>query len=174
MYRDIPERLKEVIEPVVEDHGFELVDAEFTHGRGPGVLRVIIDTPEGDGSVSIESCAAVSREIGTHLDAGDVIPHRYRLGVSSPGLDRILAREKDFEAACGLDVRIQTRRPLEDRRRFRGRLVGFDQAVARVLVDGENIEIPFAEVARANTVYEFTAQDFVGARRAASDRSRKR
>jgi ribosome maturation factor RimP len=162
VYRDIPEDLKTLIEPLVEDAGFELVDVLLSRGRPPWLLRITIDTPSGDGRVSVERCADVSREIGTHLDATDAIPVPYRFEVSSPGLDRPLAREKDFAAARGAEVRIETRELLNGRRRFRGLLVGFEDGVARVSVDGREVEIPFAEVARANTIYEFTREDFAG------------
>ncbi len=160
MYRDIPEEMRALIEPIVDDHGLELVDVDLKRGRGPWTLRVIVDTPEGDGRVSVEGCAEVSREIGSHLDAGDLIPSRYNLEVSSPGFDRVLAREKDFAAARGREVKIETRAPQNGRRRFRGRLLGFEAEVARLLVDGEEVEIAFADVARANAVYEFTREDF--------------
>jgi len=160
LYRDIPESLKELIEPVVADHGFELVDADLVKGRGTWALRVIIDTPEGDGRVPIGRCAEVSREIGTQLDAADAIPARYRLEVSSPGLDRVLAREKDFDAAVGCEVRVQTRSPLDGRRRFRGLMTGFEGGVLRLRVDGAEVEVPFEAVAKASTVYAFTRADF--------------
>ena len=99
-----------MIEPIVQDHGLELVDVEILGGRGARVVRVTIDSPEGDGRVPVEQCVAVSREVGTQLDERDAIAGRYRLEVSSPGLDRMLAREKDFAAAVGKDVRIETRR----------------------------------------------------------------
>jgi ribosome maturation factor RimP len=161
VYRDIPEELRALIEPVVESAGLELVDVLVTRGRRPWLLRVTIDTPEGDGRVPVDRCAEVSREIETHLDAADAVPAEYRLEVSSPGLDRLLAREKDFTAACGSEVRIETRRPLEGRRRhFRGQLIAFEGGVARLTVDGRDVEIPFADVAKANTIYKFTRADF--------------
>ena len=160
MYRDIPEEMRELIEPILDDHGLELVDVDLKRGRAPWTLRVIVDTPEGDGLVPVDGCAQVSREIGSHLDAEDLIPARYTLEVSSPGLGRVLAREKDFAAACGREVKLETRAPRDGRRRFRGRLVGFDDQVARLLIDGEEVEIAFADVARANAVYEFTREDF--------------
>ena len=160
MYRDIPEELRELGEPVVEDQGLELVDMVVTRGRPPWLLRVTIDTPRGDGRVNIDTCAAISREVETHLDAADAISRPYRLEVSSPGLDRPLAREKDFIAACGSEVKLETRRPLDGRRRFRGLLVGFERGVARLDVDGNEVGIPFAEVAKAHTVYKFTRADF--------------
>jgi ribosome maturation factor RimP len=160
VYRDIPEELRVLIEPVVTDAGFELVDALLTRGRAPWLLRVTIDTPEGDGRVGIERCADVSRELGHQLDAVDAIPVAYRLEVSSPGLDRLLAREKDFERACGSEVYVETRRPLEGRRRFRGELLAFADATAKLRVDGNEVAIPFAEIAKAHLVYQFTRDDF--------------
>ncbi len=160
MYRDIPEPLRELIEPVVEASGLELVDATITRGRPPLLLRITIDTPEGDGRVPVERCAAVSREVETQLDAADAISSSYRLEVSSPGLDRVLAREKDFLRACGGEVRIETVRPLEGRRRFRGLLRAFEGGVARLEVDGREFDIAFDEVARAHSVYQFSRADF--------------
>ena len=164
MYQDIPGELRNLIEPIVEEAGCELVDVLLTRGRQPWLVRITVDTPEGDGRVSVERCAEISREIGTRLDAADAVPASYRLEVSSPGLDRILAREKDFAAACGFRVQVETRRPLHGRRRFRGRLLGFDGGVARVEVDGDEHGIPFHEVARARVIYEFTRADFAPAR----------
>jgi ribosome maturation factor RimP len=160
VYRDIPEGLRQVIEPVVEAAGLELVDIALTRGRQPWGLRITIDTPAGDGRVPIGVCAAVSREVSTHLDAADAIPASYRLEVSSPGLDRALAREKDFAAACGAEVALETRRPVDGRRRFRGTLVAFEAGIAQLRVDGQEFGIPFEEVARAHTIYRFTRADF--------------
>jgi ribosome maturation factor RimP len=160
VYHDIPQQLRALIEPVVADHGLELVDADLAHGAGQARLRVVVDTPQGDGAVSIERCAELSRELATQLEAADAIPGSYRLEVSSPGLDRILAREKDFERARGAEVRVTTRQPLDGRRHFRGRLLDYAIGRARMLVDGHEVEIPFAEVARAQRVYEFTRADF--------------
>ncbi len=164
MYRDIPEDLRALIEPIVADHGLELVDVEQKQGRAPWTLRVIVDTAEGDGRVPVERCAEVSRELSARLDAADAVPVRYSLEVSSPGFDRVLAREKDFERACGREVRVETRSPREGRRRFRGRLLGFQDAVARLAVDGEEVAIPFEEITRARSVYEFTRDDFAAGR----------
>ncbi len=160
VYRDIPEELRALIEPVLREHDLELIDLDLVKGRTPWLVRITVDTPECDGRVTVDRCAGVSREVGTQLEVSDAIPVAYRLEVSSPGLDRRLGREKDFAKACGSEVRIETRRPLDGRRHFRGRLLGFENGVARVTVDGSEVEIPFAEVAKANTVYLFTPSDF--------------
>lgn len=156
MYHDIPESLRALIEPVVADHGFELVTAQLT-GK---VVRVVIDTNDGDGRVPIDDCAAVSRELASCFDAEAAVPGAYTLEVSSPGLDRVLAREKDFCAACGQEVKIETRQPIDGRRRFRGELVAFEGGRAQLRVDGKSVEIAFADVSKANQVYHFSSADF--------------
>ena len=163
MYRDIPEELRQIIEPVVVDAGLELVDVLLTRGPRPWLLRITLDTTGGDGRVPVDRCAEVSRELETHLDAADAVPGAYRLEVSSPGLDRPLAREKDFSAACGSKVLVETRRAVDGRRRFRGTLVGFEAGVATVAVEGGEVPIPFDEVSKAKIVYEFTRADFAPA-----------
>jgi ribosome maturation factor RimP len=170
MYRDIPEELRGLIEPIVRDFGLELVDVALHRGRSPWQLRVTLDTPQGDGRISVERCAEVSREIGTQLDAEDFAPCAWRLEVSSPGLDRVLAREVDFARACGEEISVETRRPLEGRRRFRGVLLGFEADVARIRVDGREFQVPFAEVAKAHSIYRFTPADFEGSRQGAQQR----
>ena len=158
VYRDIPDELRSLIEPVVADHGCELVDAEVL-GR-PKVVRITIDDASGHGDVAVESCAQISRELATHLDAAAAIDGSYRLEVSSPGLNRVLAREKDFCSACGETVSVRTKRPLAGRRRFQGRLLAFGDGLARVEIEDGPAEIPFDEIEKANLVYEFTASDF--------------
>ena len=156
--------MRDLIEPIVQDHGLELVDVERRQGRAPWQLRVVVDNASGDGRVAVERCAEVSREIGVQLDAADLIPVRYDLEVSSPGLDRTLAREKDFAAACGQQVKVETRSPIDGRRRFRGELASFVGNVAEIQVDGALVSIPFDEIAKARALYEFTRKDFSASR----------
>jgi ribosome maturation factor RimP len=172
VYRDIPEELRRLIEPVVEDHGCELLDVEnATAASRAGVLRITIDRKEGDGRVAVERCAEISREIGTQLDVYDAIRGPYQLEVSSPGLDRMLSREKDFAAARGQEVQLKTRRPVEGRRKFRGKLLDFRGGVAVLSVDGAEYEIPFEEIEKANRLYQFTRADFEAKRNAGREPS---
>ncbi len=149
-----------VIEPVVSEYGLELVDAELLQGPGAALLRVTLDTPRGDGQVSIESCAEISRELGVHLDAANLIAGRYRLEVSSPGLDRVLAREVDFERAVGREIQLETRAPIAGRRRFRGELLAFAEGTLTLRSEGHECAIPFEAVNRARVVYHVTRADF--------------
>lgn len=166
MYGHIPEAMKRVIEPVVEGHDLELVDVERRTGPTPWLLRVIVDNAQGDGRVPVERCAEVARELGVHLDAEDLVPVRFDLEVSSPGLSRVLGRERDFHAACGRRVKIETREAIDGRRRFTGVLLAL--AVGRVCMeqdDAEKVEIPFDAIVRAKALYEFSKADFASPQR---------
>jgi ribosome maturation factor RimP len=160
IYHDISEELRALIEPVVDEHDCELVDVEVARNRGTGLLRITVDNPNGDGRVEIKRCVAISREIETLLDAADSMPGSYQLEVSSPGLDRVLGREKDFVAAINQEVKLRTRRPIEGRKRYRGRLVSLESGVLKMRIDGDEVLIPVEEVEKANLIYEFTSADF--------------
>lgn len=160
VYRHIPDDLRNAIEPIVDEHGYELMNVETIQDRGTTVLRVTVDTPNGDGRVPVDQIASLSSELGTCLDAANVLAGAYRLEVSSPGLDRMLAREKDFVAALGSQVKLKTRRPLDGRRKFRGELVEFREGDVVLVIDGERRRVPFAEVEKANKIYSFSPADF--------------
>ncbi len=160
MYRDIPDDLKRLVEPVLHDLGCELVDIVLRRTSKDGLLRVVIDDQNGSDRVSIANIEAASREIEVQLDAADYMTGRYRLEVSSPGLDRILAREKDFAAAIGDQIQVHTRNAIDGRRKFKGTLIDFTAQVAGVEVDGQRTSIPFEEIEKANTIYQFSREDF--------------
>jgi len=152
-----------LIEPVVQEHDCELVDVEVAKNRGMGLLRITVDNRNADGRVSIERCVAISREVETLLDASDQMSDAYRLEVSSPGLDRVLGRDKDFVAAIDCEIKLRTGRPIDGRKRFRGRLVSFESGVLKMRVegiDGGVVLIPVEDVEKANSIYEFTSADF--------------
>jgi len=153
MYKDIPADLRRVVEPVVHAHGLELVDAGMGRGPARSLVRIVVDTPAGDGRVRIDECAAISREVGHSLDVSDLLPAAYTLEVCSPGVDRTLGREVDFVRAIGRQVAIESRAALDGRRRFKGELVAFDGAVATVQCDGAEFAIPFAAIERAQAFF---------------------
>jgi ribosome maturation factor RimP len=153
MYRDIPPKLLSLVEPIVRDHGLEVVDAGILRGGGRARVRLVVDTPAGDGRVLVDTCARVSREVGHSLDALDLIPGSYLLEVTSPGIDRVLARELDFERAVGRKVELETREPQDGRRRFRGRLVRFEHGIAHLELEAGSAAIPFEQVARARAFH---------------------
>jgi len=111
----LEEKLREVVLPVIEGFGIELVDVVYAFDAGGRVLRVLIDKP---GGVTVEDCSRVSRELSTILDVEDVVKGGYSLEVSSPGLDRPLIKRKDFENALGKEINVKTKKAIEGRRNF--------------------------------------------------------
>jgi ribosome maturation factor RimP len=100
----------------------------------------------------------VSRDLSAALDVADVIPHAYRLEVSSPGLDRPLRREKDFERFKGHEVKIRTSDAVEGRRNWSGTLRGAHEGVVTIETDGKPYQIPLDLVARAHLVPDWAAE----------------
>jgi len=143
-----------IIEPVIEDLGFRLVRVRIMSGN---VLQIMAERP--DGTLAIADCESISRAISPILDVEDPISSAYSLEVSSPGIDRPLARPSDFENWAGHEVKIELARPLAGRKRFRGRLEGFTDGEVRLYVPPEQagedevlIGLPFSELASAKLV----------------------
>jgi ribosome maturation factor RimP len=146
------ERIREIAGRVAASEGIELVDLEL-HGRGPGsVLRIYLDKP---GGITHQDCQTVSRQVGTILDVEDVMPGRYTLEVSSPGLDRRLSKPDDFQRFAGQQVKLLLREPSGSRRQLQGRLRGFDEGKVQVEADPAGLAcIPLEQVEKANLVPE--------------------
>ena len=147
-------RVKELVEPVLAEMGFELIDAVYLSTAGRWVLRLYIDK---DGGVTIDDCARASAEIGDLVDVKDVIRHEYTLEVSSPGLNRPLTREKDLTAAVGKKVKVKARAPINGRRNFVGYLKAFTGDKLFLVEENQEVVIPWSEVKKANLEYDFDA-----------------
>lgn len=117
-------RIEEVVDPVIRSHGLELVDLEWRPTRPRAALRIYVDKP---GGVGLRDCERVSRELGDVLDVAGVIAEPYDLEVSSPGLDRLLRKDREYRWAIGKPVRCW----LAGGKEVRGRLkeVGGDRLV---------------------------------------------
>lgn len=135
----------------VENMGYELVDVEFVRAGRQPLLRIYVDSPRG---ITVDDCAAVSRQIGAWLDVEDIIAGAYRLEVSSPGLDRPLKRAEDFERFSGREISLRLHLPLEGQRRFQGELLGFEQGAVLLKVDQDVRRFPLSEIAKARLVPE--------------------
>ncbi len=145
-------KIREIIEPVINALGVELDDIEFKKMRGKALLRVFI---EKEGGVTIDDCEAVSREIEAVLDVEDPIPCAYVLEVSSPGLDRPLKSEKDFRRFSGRTVRVVTREPVDGQTFFIGRLVeAGDEKISLLLPEKRKVTIPYGNISRARLEVE--------------------
>jgi len=150
------EKIIELIEPVIESEGMEIVDIECLKMKSRWLVRIYIDK---EGGVTIADCSEISKQAGDSLDVYDVLPGSYTLEVSSPGLDRPLTRDKDFIKYRGHKVRIRTGEKLEGAKNFHGILNDYlDENGAKTLVvdvSGKIYHIPRDLVVKAHLVYEF-------------------
>ena len=147
----IDRRLAEIIGPVIEDLGFELVRIRLQGGK-TATLQIMADRP--DGGINVDDCADISTAVSAVLDVEDPIEDNYHLEVSSPGIDRPLTRMKDFAAFEGYEVRLETNQPIDGRKRFKGVLAGVDGDNIAIDLDGEDETalIPFDWLADAKLV----------------------
>ena len=143
------DELLQLLEPTIERLGYELVDLEARLGSGNGLVRVFIDKPDG---IVLDDCEKVSLAVSALLDVEDPLPGNYNLEVSSPGLDRKLTKPSHFQRFAGETVKVQTRFPIEGRRRFRGTLVSSDDENIVVEVDGESHSLPLKTIDTARLV----------------------
>lgn len=149
MLRD---RLTDLLEPIIRSLGYELILLEFGGASGSGTLRLFIDGPEG---ITLTDCEKVSREVAAVLDVEDLIHSAYHLEVSSPGMDRPLAKPEHFEQFKGQVARVQLLAPVDGRRRFQGRVLGATAEQVQLDVDGETVTLPFSDIEKAKLVPDF-------------------
>lgn len=158
-----PDQLEEVLATHVEALGYEYVELERAGSRSRPILRLRIDLPDsrpGHG-VTVEDCARVTRELESLLDEKPELAGKYLLEVSSPGLERPLVRRRDFERFAGQEVALRGDAALAGRaRRLEGELLGIagsdgEERVRLRLHNGEVVEVPRAEIARAHLVYRW-------------------
>jgi ribosome maturation factor RimP len=152
MAAPLREKLIGLVEPLLVNLGYELVDLELSTGHGSGMLRVYIDRLAG---VGIEDCERVSREISALLDVHDPIPTAFRLEVSTPGLDRVLRTPAHYTRFAGALVEVELVAPREGRRRFKGRLAQVGATAIELTVDGTQVPLAYTDIFRARLVPEW-------------------
>ncbi len=129
-------QVAELVEPVLTSLGFRLVRVQVS-GREGATVQIMAERP--DGSISIDDCEAISRQVSPLLDANDVVAEAYRLEISSPGIDRPLVRPSDFEDWAGYEAKVELKEPVDGRKRFKGRLEGYEGGEVRMLVDLDQV-----------------------------------
>ena len=133
----IDRRLAEIISPVIEDLGYELVRIRLMSGKTT-TLQIMADKP--DGGIEVDDCAEISNAVSAVLDVEDPILDAYTLEVSSPGIDRPLTRLKDFDTFEGYEAKIETTEMIDGRRRFKGMLAGIDGEEVLINLPGDGGE----------------------------------
>ena len=161
-------QVESLAEPLCAAHGVELVEVRHLQERGGAVLRITIDrdgpapeAPAGQpvayrSGITLEDCTRISRDLSEALDMHEEsLPGKYRLEVSSPGLERPLAKAHDFERFAGREVRLNTLAPIDGRRKFQGELLGLEDGVVVLRIEAETYRVPYEAVHRAQLVHHF-------------------
>lgn len=145
-----------IAEPVLEGLGYRLVRVKISGGGDDGqIVQIMAERP--DGSMTIEDCETVSRDLSAVFDTVDPIKSAYRLEVSSPGIDRPLVRPSDFEDWSGHEARIELKEPVSGRKRWRGEIEGLVDGEARLVCEIEGLGLqtvgfPVSMIAEAKLV----------------------
>jgi ribosome maturation factor RimP len=145
----IDRRLADIVAPVIEGMGFELVRIRLMGGNTK-TLQVMADRP--DGGIDVDDCGRISTALSATLDVEDPIEDAYNLEVSSPGIDRPLTRLKDFEQWAGYEARIETSEMIDGRKRFKGNLAGTEGDEVLIEIEEGTIGLKFDWLADAKLV----------------------
>ena len=153
MRQEVVSKIEEIAERVATSEGIEVVEVEVKGGGNNQFVRISIDKPEG---VTHADCENISHQVGTILDVEDLVPGRYTLEVSSPGIERKLRKAKDYERFQGKKVKIGLREPIEGQRNLEGTLGGLrDGIVTLDLNSGKQLHFPLHQVQKANLKFEW-------------------
>ena len=143
-----------IAEPVLEGLGFRLVRVNVS-GATERIVQIMAERP--DGSMSVDDCEMISKGLSPVIDVADPLSGKYRLEISSPGIDRPLVRPSDFEDWAGHEAKIELKEPVDGRKRFKGVLEGFEDGEVRMAAEAgslgvQNLGFPIALVAEARLV----------------------
>ena len=146
------QKLTEMLRPAVEGVGKELLGIEYISAGNNSVLRLFIEHENG---INVDDCAEVSRQVSAILDVEDPIGPEYNLEVSSPGLDKPLFDLEHFQAVIGETITVKLSMPQNGRRKFKGKLEAIEKDILIIVVDGQDYELVFSNIDKANLVPKF-------------------
>ena len=149
---DIELRTEQLVQPIIDENHFELVDVEYVKEGANWYLRVYADK---EGGINIDDCVLISRALEAKLDEDDFIQEAYILEVSSPGLGRPLKKEKDFKRSIGKEVEIRTYRPIDREKEFYGVLKAYDENSVTIDCEEEERTFQKAEIALIRLAFDF-------------------
>jgi ribosome maturation factor RimP len=153
MRQAVVSKIEEIARRVARSEGLEVVDVELKGGGRNQLLRISIDKPEG---ISHADCELVSQQVGTILDVEDVLPGHYTLEVSSPGVERKLLNEQDFQRFQGKKARITLHEPVDNQRHWEGTLAGCRDGVITLDAGaGKTLQVRLDQVAKAHLKFEW-------------------
>jgi ribosome maturation factor RimP len=146
------QKLNELLQPLVEDLGYEFVGLEYNSNPKSAMLRIYIDRQDG---VGVEDCETVSRETAALLDVKDPIRNQYNLEVSSPGLDRPLFTPAHYREFTGREVQISLFAPQDGRRNFKGPILNAGSDSVAIEQDGSEVTLDYDNIAKAKLVPDY-------------------
>lgn len=145
--RTITQRIWGIIEPVLGQHGYELIEVAFAQEGSRFILRIFIDA---EGGITLDDCASATQLLNPVLDEAEPIEGSYYLELSSPGIDRPVRKEADFIRFRGEPVRLRSVAPVRGRKKFTGTLVDFRDGLIVLDCDGDTYEVHIENLDRAN------------------------
>ena len=149
---NIETKIENLLKNIIENIGYELYDVRYEKEGKDFYLRIIIDKPEG---IDINDCEKVNDAINDILDEADYIKDQYFLEVSSPGIERLLRKDKHFEAQIGNEVYLKLFKSINGKKEIQGILNEFVDGVLTLELDGEKIKIENKDIAVAKTVFNW-------------------
>ena len=148
------DKMNELVIPIIQSKGCELVDSEYIKEGSNQVLRFYIE--KLDAKISIDDCAEVSEAISKEIDSDESIVQSFILEVSSPGVNRVLKKESDYIRFNGSKVDVSLYKPTTDnRKKFTAVLKGYNEGIFTFEIDGENITTAESEVSKLNLHFDF-------------------
>ena len=145
-------KIEKIVIPAVEKRNLNLVDLEYLQEGGYLYVRIFIEKPEGD--ITLEDCGSLSNEIDEAIDA--LIPHKFFLEVSSPGVERPLKKQADFIRFNGEKIKVNLKHKLNDNKNFEGIIEDFKDETLFLNIKDKTLEIHFKEIKKANIVFDFS------------------
>jgi len=148
--KSLVEQIETLITPSLTSMGFELVKVTMMDGKKSQTLQIMAERP--DGTINVDDCAAISRQVSAILDVEDVLSAAYRLEVSSPGIDRPLVKLSDYPKYTGHTAKVETVLPIDGRKRFTGAIKAVEGENVILTVDGKDHSLPFIDIQSAKLV----------------------
>ena len=149
---EIVDRVREIAEIYLQDHGIEIIDIVFRREGPVLVLRIVADTP---GGITVSECTGLNKFLSETLDREDIIQDHNTLEVSTPGLDRPISTDRDFERSMGKELEFTTFEAIDGRKTHEGVLIGMDKDNVVIERQGISAVIPRRDIALARLKIDF-------------------
>ncbi len=146
----LKEQVEQGVMPLIKELGYELVELEIKGGGPSSIVRIYIDKEKG---VTVEDCALISKEVSDYLDTEDLIQSRYTLEVSSPGLDRPLTKENDFNRKKGEMIKLFTKDPQDQHNGLQGEIIEYKESGLYLKTDSETVSVPGETILKAQLLF---------------------